>query len=298
VVISIVGVEETSRLGEWLTVRNELEPDEPLPLEQLLARRAAEPERRELLATAGEEIVGVASVGPKGSPPDLAYGYIGTPDAWKGCGVEQALLAELRRITRALGRSRLELWAREDDQLLIACLEDHGFREVMREGGLALDIADAPAAGEVRLPEGVTVQPIASRPELGDGAYELAAQTWADIPGETGIEEREQWLSLHVTGAPEGAVVALHAGTVVGFAGLYRLAENGLYEHGLLTVRSDHRRRGIARAMKITQLLWLSDHDARRVVTWNAEANDAARRLNLSLGYSRLPSSIAFHGPA
>lgn len=48
--ISVFEVEDSGRLSDWLTVRNELEPDEPLLLEQLLARRAAEPERCELLA--------------------------------------------------------------------------------------------------------------------------------------------------------------------------------------------------------------------------------------------------------
>src|SRR5262249_7890082 len=99
----VVAVEGGTRLKEWLAVRNELEPDDPLLLEQLLARRAAEPERRELLATVGEKVAGVGSVGPKGSPPDLAYGYIGALHAWKQHGVEAALLAELRAIARSLG---------------------------------------------------------------------------------------------------------------------------------------------------------------------------------------------------
>ena len=297
--IGVVVVEEGGRLAEWLAARNELEPDEPLLMEQLLARRAAEPRRHDLLATAGGDIVGVGSVGPKGSPPDLAYGYLGTLLKWKDLDVASVLLAELRRIARMLGRSRLELWAGEDDHGLIALLEANGFREVMREGGLALDVADAPCSREEpHLPEGVTVEPVGSRVDLGRGAYEVAVEAWCDIPGETGIEEREPWIMLHVNGAPDGALVAVLAGEVVGFAGLRRLDGAGLYEHGLIAVRRGHRRRGIARAMKIAQLRWLREHGARRVVTWNAEANEPARMLNLSLGYTRLPSSIAFHGPA
>jgi GNAT superfamily N-acetyltransferase len=296
--VEICVVEENSRLVKWLALRNELEPDEPLRMERLVARRLAEPQRRELIVTEDGAVVGVGSVGPKGSPSDLAYGYVGVPDAWKQRGVESALLSELRQMARILGRSRFELWVREDDDDLIALAECQGFREVMREAGLALDIADASALGEPQTPEGVTVQPIESRPDLAEGSYKLAAQTWVDIPGETGIEDCEQWLSLNVRDAAGGAVVAVHAGAVVGFAGLRQLADDGLYEHGLLAVRRDHRRLGIARAMKIAQLQWLKDHGGRRVVTWNAEANEPARRLNLSLGYSRLPSSIAFHGPA
>ncbi len=292
-----VEVAENRRLAEWLAVRNELEPDEPLRLEQLLARRAAEPQRQELIATVEGEIAGVGSVGPKGSPFDLAYGYIGVPEGWKQRGVESALLAELRRIAETAGRSRLELWADEDDQGLMSLLEGQRFREVMREGGLALELADLPALEAQRLPHGVTLEPVESRPDLGDAAYELAAQTWPDIPGETGIENRETWLRLNLAGAPAGALVALDAGHVIGFAGLHQLAAAGLFEHGLLAVHRDYRRRGIARAMKVAQLLWLREHAARRVVTWNAETNTAARTLNLSLGYKPLPATIAFHGP-
>jgi GNAT superfamily N-acetyltransferase len=295
--VSVVVVEKRGQLDDWLTVRNELEPDEPLRFEQLLARRDAEPERRELLAAVGDEIAGIGSVGPKDEPRELAYGYIGVRDAWRQRGIESAVLAEIREIARAWERSRLELWAREDDGDLVAFLEGHGFVEVMREGGLALDIEAGPSQATLPLPGGVVIEAVAARGELADGAYEVATQTWRDIPGETGIEERAAWLRLHVEGAAGGAVVAVHRRKVVGFAGLYRLAGEGLYEHDLLAVLPAYRRRGIARAMKTAQLQWLRKHGARRVVTWNAEANEAARALNLSLGYRPLPSSIAFQGP-
>jgi GNAT superfamily N-acetyltransferase len=284
-------------LREWLAVRNELEPDEPWLLEQLLARREAEPARRDLVAKLNGEHVGVGSVGPKGSRADLAYGYIGVPDAWKRRGVESALLDVTGEIARREGRTRLELWAHEDDLGLIGLLAERGFHEVMREAGLASEIAEAPIPERLPLPPGISLCPVALEPSLGRGAYEVAEQAWRDIPGETGIEAPEAWLRLNVEDAPGGAVVALHKGRVVGFAGLHRLAGEGLYEHGLIAVHADYRRRGIARAMKLSQLQWLREHGARRVVTWNAETNLPARSLNLSLGYRPLPASIAFQGP-
>ncbi len=69
-------------------------------------------------------------------------------------------------------------------------------RGSMREGGLALELADAPAAEPSPPPEGIVLQPVAARPEFGAGAYEVAAQTWRDIPGETGVQERDAWLSV------------------------------------------------------------------------------------------------------
>jgi len=296
VTIRVSEVKENDRLHEWLIVRNELEPEDPLLFEQLLARRAAEPQRVELIAASEDDIVAIGSVGPKGSPPDLAYGYIGVRDGAKNLGAEVALLDTVRERARELGRSRLELWAREEDDYFIALLNEHGFREVMRERGLARDIPGAPLMVVPR-PEGITLENVEGRADLGDGAYDVAHETWRDIPGETGIEEREAWLSLHVDGAAGGAIVALHEEQVIGFAGLHQLAVEGLYEHGLLAVLPQYRRSGVARAMKLAQLAWLNDHDAHRVVTWNSETNHAARALNLSLGYQPLLSSIAFHGP-
>lgn len=107
--ICVFEIQEDGRLRDWLAVRNELEPDDPLPFEHLSAVRASEPERRELIATVNGEIAGIGSVGPKGSPPELAYGYIGVRDAWKQRGAETALLARVREIAQELGRSRIVL---------------------------------------------------------------------------------------------------------------------------------------------------------------------------------------------
>ena len=96
---------EDAQLERWLFVRNELEPDDPILFEQLLARRAAEPQRRELIATVDGDVAGVATVGPKGSPSDLAYGHIGVRDAWQQHGVDVALLDAVCVRARELGRT-------------------------------------------------------------------------------------------------------------------------------------------------------------------------------------------------
>jgi GNAT superfamily N-acetyltransferase len=291
------GVEEAwdeAALCAWLRVRNTLEPDDPLRLEQLLARRRAEPQRRELLARVDGVPVGVASVGPKGAPPDLAYGYVGVLLDRRHGGLGTALLEAISTIARSWGRSSLELWAREDESDGIAFLTRRGYQEVMRERGLALDVAAAvpPAAP----PAGIGVAPVSAARAFAMGAYEVAAVTWRDIPGEEGIPERDAWLAVNADDAPDGALVALDGDVVVGFAGLHRLAAEGLYEHGLLAVLPDYRRRGIARALKFAQIEWVRTTGGRRLVTWNAAENRAARELNLSMGYEPLPASIAYRG--
>jgi GNAT superfamily N-acetyltransferase len=297
VTLHISEVSNTTDLELWLAVRNELEVDEPLLIEQLLLRRDAEPQRRELIVTSDDEVVAVATVGPKGSPNDLAYGYLGVRGDSPRREWYQTVLERLRDITRELGRARLELWAREDDETLISLLGDNGFTEVAREGGLGRDIP-GPTIETRPSPLGITVEQLSASASFGRDAYNVAEQSWRDIPGETGIEECDTWLRLNVEHAAKGAMVSLHEGSVVGFAGLHQLAGDGLYENGLLAVLPHFRGRGIARLMKVAQLEWLGDHGARRIVTWNSETNLPARALNLSLGYTLLLTSIAFQGTA
>jgi GNAT superfamily N-acetyltransferase len=287
-------VADEAGLRVWLEIRNALEPDDPLRLDELLARRRAEPERRELVARVGSAPIGAASVGQKTSPSDAAYGFIGVLPAARRGGVGSALLAALSAIARGWGRSTLELWAREDEPDGITFLMNRGYREAMRECGLALEVTTAPPPP--RLPPGIRLAPVGAEPGFSRGAYDLASRTWQDIPSETGIPAREAWLEVNAKDAPDGALVALDGDLVVGFAGLHRLARDDAYEHGLLAVLPEYRRRGIARALKLAQVEWVRAAGGRRLVTWNAETNAAARDLNLSLGYQPLPASIMFRG--
>ena len=292
--VAIVEVRNDAGLRAWLGVRNQLERDDPWTLEQLVARRSAEPQRSEFVAFAEHEAVGVASVGPKGSPDDLAYGYVGVLSDREPARIRTVLYETVRQAARRSGRSRLELWASDNDLSAVAFLEARGFIEVMREAGLALELSPALRLPPPRPPQGVALEPVVVSDAYGDGAYAVAARTWRDIPGETGISTKQAWLHINVAHAPEGALVALHRGLVVGFAGLHTLAAPGLYEHGLLAVLPQYRRQGIANALKLAQIRWAQESGGRRLVTWNAETNDAVRGLNLALGYQPLPTTIAF----
>ncbi len=96
---------------------------------------------------------------------------------------------------------------------------------------------------------------------------------------------------------PEGAGVdfphhALADGEVVGFAALIDRAAPGLLEHGLTATRRTHRRRGIATALKRTQIAWAAANGYRELLTFTQEGNEGMQAINLALGYEPQPPWI------
>lgn len=92
--------------------------------------------------------------------------------------------------------------------------------------------------------------------------------------------------------------MALEGGRVVGFATLAPLAARpGALEHELTAVLRSHRRRGIAEALKRTQLAWAAAAGYSLLVTYTQEGNDAIRALNRKLGYRERLASISVRGP-
>ena len=80
---------------------------------------------------------------------------------------------------------------------------------------------------------------------------------------------------------------------VVGLADLEpRNAEAGLIENNLTTVVRSHRRRGIAEALKRSQIAWAVANGYRTLATATLEANEPMRRLNEKLGFRPLSALL------
>ncbi len=86
---------------------------------------------------------------------------------------------------------------------------------------------------------------------------------------------------------PRLSFVALVDGRVVGFASVDVIGDNGY--HGLTAAVREHRRRGIARAVKQHQIATARMLGIQRLVTESEERNEPMRRLNASLGYRPIP---------
>ena len=120
-------------------------------------------------------------------------------------------------------------------------------------------------------PPGVEIVTWAERPELAAGLYEVAREATPDIPGaeEDDIGTLEEWLARDMQGASDdpSAVVrrARRTARCVGYAKLSLLEERTDRAcHDLTGVKRAWRGRGIAAALKRTQIAWAKEHGYER----------------------------------
>jgi GNAT superfamily N-acetyltransferase len=216
-------------------------------------------------------------------------------------GVARALLHRVLAVARGHGSEVLATAFEEGDAGGAGFAARYGFEEVLREVEIALRLS-----GDERDPEpldGVEIVPLAERPDLVREAYELARVALPDMPLPTPYEPPafERWVAEDATGPgvlPGGTLVALADGRVVGFAGLLRRdADPRLAEHGLTAVARSHRGRGIATALKRTQVAWAARNGYRELMTFTQEGNLAMQAVNARLGYEPRPAWIRVEAP-
>jgi GNAT superfamily N-acetyltransferase len=277
-------------LEDWIRVRRTLLPNESGgTVESLRAQEG--PERLLLLAEVDGELAG----GGLADRSDIRDRFFVMP----------RVLPEARR--RRVGTALLGALAahaeRFDVRQVSTQLEEpgargfaerFGFREIDRQVEQVKPLGDEPAPPPL---PGLEVATIAERPELLRAAYPLACEGYADFaldgPATVSLDD---WLREEAT-LPEGSVVALADGEIVGFSGLMRHDNDGVAEDGLTVVRRDRRGHGIAFALKRRELAWAAANGFREVVTWTQRGNDAMRRLNERLGYVHRNESATMLAP-
>jgi mycothiol synthase len=189
---------------------------------------------------------------------------------------------------------------RESDEESRSYLERRGYRVVGGEKAvaLALDKIDAPVPS---LPAGVRIVSRVERPDLLDELYEIGADAAEDIPRQPARPTYEQWRSTDIDGPtrdPELFFIALAGDEPVGYATIDNMGRDAY--HGLTAVKRDWRRRGVATALKQTQIAAAKRMGFRRLVTGSEERNLPMRTLNAKLGYRPEPSlsEVVLRGPA
>ena len=214
-------------------------------------------------------------------------------------GVGTALARAVSEHAHGLGKTGLTVEAREDTPEAANFLEKRRFVEVERQKALALELKGL-ALAESAPPVGVDIVTLAERPELERGMYEAGIEAGRDIPGLDSEYDPtfEQWRSFEIerpSRTAELAFVAVAGYEVVGYAALERYGNVAV--HGLTAVRRAWRRRGIARALKLSELRAAQAAGFERVLTESVELNEPMRRLNESLGFRAIPGMIVYQGP-
>lgn len=299
-IVEVAGGEELER---WLAVQNAVFPRRKSTATGLHDWRRQAEDMVWLLASEDEADAG-AGLSYVGwfSELGVAGGEIAVLPDRRGRGIGSALYSALSVWAAARGARELELHVGEDDPDSLAWAERRGFVEVGRNSRMVLDLTaiEAPA---VEPPPGVEIVSWSERPELAQGIYEAAREAHPDIPGEEAVEigSFEEWLSRDMQGAgdrPEAVFVAVAGDEVAGYAKLSLSPEpSETAYHDLTAVRRAWRGRGIARALKATQIGYAKREGYRKLQTQNEERNAPIRALNQRFGYVLEPGTVTMRGP-
>ena len=217
-------------------------------------------------------------------------------------GVGTALYEAISDWIRGHGLDVLEAVASDEDPESLAFAERRGFREDRREKGVSLKLTgiEPPA---VELPDGIEIVTWAERPELAPGIYEVALEASPDVPGSEDeiMEPFEDWLVNDMQGSgdkPEATFLAVEDDEVVGYAKFSLTdAQPKTAHHDLTGVKRAWRGRGIARALKATQIRWAKENGYEELQTRNDERNAPIRHLNREFGYRPATGRIYLRGP-
>jgi GNAT superfamily N-acetyltransferase len=198
------------------------------------------------------------------------------------------------------GLRELEVAVAGDDPESLAFAQRRGFTEERREVGLVLRLTGLSPA-EVPPPAGIEIVTWAQRPELARGMYEVDLEAHSDIPGfeDVTVEPFEDWMAHNMerpTDSPEATFIALAGQEVVGFAKLSLTAPTAA-GHAMTAVKRAWRGRGIAGALKATEIKWALGHGYTELHTSNEERNTPIKRLNARLGYRPGIELIHLAGP-
>jgi L-amino acid N-acyltransferase YncA len=275
----------------WAEIKSRVEPDDPITPAQL--ERHSTRDRALLVAELGGRIVGAGGAG-RSTLGGLAFVNPRVLPEARGRGVGRALLGGLVDHARALDVDGIVSYVNADDERSIAFARAAGLEEV------DLQLEQSRVIGVEQPPQpvpGIDIVPVTEA--LVRAAYHAVGhQGYEDMPLVREAEmSLEEWLRTEAT-RPEGTFVALQAGEIVGYAGMWEHANGSATgEHGLTTVRRDQRRRGIATALKRTQLAWAAAAGVHELVTCTQRGNEAMQALNRKLGYIDRTRKLTFQGP-
>jgi GNAT superfamily N-acetyltransferase len=199
------------------------------------------------------------------------------------------------------GAGELEVSVAGNDPESLSFAQRRGFTEERREVVLVLSLVGV-SPPQVQPPAGIEIVTWAQRPELARGMYEVDLEARPDIPGfeDVAAEPFEEWMAHHMrrpTDSPAATFIALAGEEVVGFAKLSLTAPTAA-GHSMTAVKRAWRGRGIARALKATEINWALANGYTELHTSNEERNAPIQRLNARLGYRPGIGRIHLVGPA
>lgn len=285
-----------------LDVWNEVWPHERVGLPEVHSYKAGLRDDVDLIARVDGTLAGSAVGGIEPQRPDLTTALVTVlrEQRWRGVGT--ALYEAISAWARERGLDVVEAVVADDDAESLSFAQRRGFVEDRREKGVALRLAGIDPPG-VEPPDGVEIVTWAERPELAREIYDVALEALPDIPGweDELVEPFDDWLAHDMRGAgdrPEATFLALAGDEVIGYAKFSLTdATPTVAHHDLTGVKRAWRGRGVARALKATQIAWAKEHGYEELRTRNDERNAPIRKVNEDFGYRPTIGRIYLKGP-
>jgi GNAT superfamily N-acetyltransferase len=285
-----------------LNVYNAVWPHDRVGLAEDRAFRASMRDHADLLARIDGAAAGSALAAILPVRPEQAFVLVTVLPELRGRGAGTALYEATSAWARERTLDMIETIVADDDPESLAFAQRRGFTEESHELGVSLNLtrSEPPI---VEPPEGVRIVTWAERPELARGIYEVTLEAEPDIPGSEHdlVKPFEDWLAHDMQGPgdrPDATFVAVAGDEVVGYAKFsLTSAQPTTAHHDLTGVKRAWRGRGVARALKATQIGWAKAHGYEELRTSNDERNTPIRRLNQQFGYRPSIGRIYLRGP-
>ena len=302
--VEIRPADSDEEIQAFLDLVASLYPDLALTLDEIRAIQAAIPDNQYFLANENDAVVGggVVVSEPRLRDRNGAVAWLLSDVPARGRGVGSALYGAISEWAREHGLELLESTVREGEPENLAWAERRGFAEERRESRLELQLGEIDPP-DVAAPEGVEIVAWADRPELARGMYEVACESYPDVPGfeDDAMELFEDWLAHDLRGPgdkPEATFVALVRDEVVGYAKFsLTKAQPTVAYHDLTGVKRAWRGKGIAAALKRAEIRWAKEAGYEKLWSMNDERNAPIRKLNQRHGYRLSPGRIFVLGP-
>ncbi len=299
--LALVRAESDDDLRVMIAVRTSVNPDAFPTVENLRHHLDSEPGLAYFVGRLGGEPVacGFAGAFPGSENDPYLQADFSVVAEHRRRGIGSAVAAAVSRHARSLGKTGLTVEARDDAPEAIEFLEKRGYEEVERQKALALELGDLDVPAP-EPPRGIEIVSRAERPDLERSMYEVGLEAGRDIPGLDGQNDPtfEQWRSFEIdrpSRRPEFTFLAVEGDEVVGYAVLDAFPK--IAYHGLTGVKRAWRRRGVARALKLSQITAAKAAGYDRILTESQQDNEPMRRLNESLGFRPIPGTIVYRGP-
>jgi GNAT superfamily N-acetyltransferase len=291
------------RLAEWVQLWNVLQPHWQTDVESIELEDGLRPAGEPLLRLVVEHRSRFVAFGQLWLSDwgevirDAAFVNVAVERGSRRRGLGTRLALQLEAFARDRGIRKLVAYALTDDfEGAEPFLHRFGYREVEREQTSVQEPATVDRSALPRLrrelqAQGIDVVPFSAidSPENRHRLHQAATEMEDDVPslfdwGLPGFPLFEARWFQRPGSLPDAIFVARDGERIVGVSSLERRPDGDL-DVGLTGAARTHRRRGIARVLKLMATEYAAAHGVARVHTGNATVNEGMLSLNRSLGF-------------